>query len=233
MRKIFIFLLCLLFFSCSQNNCEEAQLWDYPVKPGMEEWKQFHSNKEMVAACQIPEKILCCLSTEKLTDLCLQYPLLSDFYAFNFPDDGLDILFKDFNGIRELYKKNNVADFLIKRYKEKIQMLSFLEDETIDSYKRSSFMISVTNLDALLSRVEQQDNLKEILRNLVIGYEAISMLDSYAKNLMLRFNFFSRAHVIVKMHDEYRKEISNAFSAGGADSETADSINKLSYQLIK
>jgi len=32
------------------------------------------------------------LSTEDLTDLCLRYPLLWDFYAFNNTNDGLDKL---------------------------------------------------------------------------------------------------------------------------------------------
>jgi len=73
--------------------------WDYPVKPGTEEWKQFKSHKEMTDACQIPEKILSSLSTKDLTAICLQYPLLIDMFAFNIPDYGIDAVFDNFNGL--------------------------------------------------------------------------------------------------------------------------------------
>ena len=109
MKRVFVFISCLLLLSCSLNNGYNENndevngcVWDYPVKPGMEEWKQFHSNEEKVNACQIPENIVCCLSTEKLTEICLQYPLLADVFAFNFLSMGADKLFEDFNGIREL-----------------------------------------------------------------------------------------------------------------------------------
>ena len=138
-------LLSLLFFSCSQNtqidnynenvqfgdypaksdnDCENARLWDYSVKPGMDEWAKFQSNEEMVYACQIPENILLCLSTEDLIDLCLRYPLLTDFFVFESLNTGLDKLFSDFNGIRELYKREDVSSSLLKRYNEKIQSFS-------------------------------------------------------------------------------------------------------------
>ena len=54
-------------------------MWDYPVKPGMEEWRQLQSHTEMVSVCQIPEEILSSLSTEDLAELCLRYPMYTDF----------------------------------------------------------------------------------------------------------------------------------------------------------
>ena len=212
------------------RNCGEA--WNYPMKPGMDEWKQLQSNESKVNACKIPDDILFCLSTEKLTDLCLQYPLFGDIFAFNFLDMGLNQLFINFNGIRELYKRKDVANYLIKRYMEKIQSLSLQENEKLST----QFWYSIWGLDALLSRVEQQENLKEILRNLVVGYEAISVLDNNSR--FLQYNFFARAHVIIKICEQCLEEIpqgkNNAvFSPQGVSSETADIINQLSYQFIK
>jgi len=35
----------------------ETPVWDYPVKPGMEEWRQFKTGQAMVEACQIPQEV--------------------------------------------------------------------------------------------------------------------------------------------------------------------------------
>lgn len=48
----------MLCFS-QPNNID----WDYPIKPGTEEWTNFKSGQEMLNACQIPENILKNLST--------------------------------------------------------------------------------------------------------------------------------------------------------------------------
>ena len=243
MKKIIVFVLSALFLSCSQNtqenyNCEGAQSWDYPVKPGMEEWKQFQSNEEMVKACQIPENLFFCLSTNELTDLCLQYPLLSDIFAHNFLDNGLDVLFIDFNGIRELYKRSDVVSSLTKLYMEYIQNLSYLEEEH-ELMEVFYFYSTIGCLDALLSRLDGSiDNLKEILKVLVYGYEKISILNHYSRGHMLEYNYFARANIIIKMCEQCVEEMprgmSNAvFSPHFPDAETADIINTLSYQLIK
>ena len=227
MKNLFVFILIsALFLSCSmdmQNNCDS---WDYPVKPGMEAWKQFQTHDEMVAACRIPENVLFCLSTERLTDLCWQYPLLLDIFAVNFLDDGLDYLFISFNGINELYKRTYVAECLIKRYMEKIESLPFLETEN------GHFQISIFKLDALLSRVERKETLKDVLQALVIGYEVISKW-KFNNKCLLDYNYFARAHVIIKMCEECLGLSNSIFTSFGPAPEYLDIIDKLSYQLIK
>ena len=239
MNKILVFSLsALLLFGCESDNDAEFLPWDYPVKPGMEEWAQFKSNEEMVMACQIPEKVLSSLSTEDLTDLCLRYPLLGDIHAFNFLDMGLNKLFSDFNGIRELYKREEISNYLIKRYRGKMDTLSSFTNADTLGLEMAFLQISIANMDALFSRIEKQNgSLKEVLQALVDGYEVTSNLD-INKRFFLEYNYFSRAHVIIKICDKCIEEIpqgsNNAvFSPHGADVETADIINKLSYQLIK
>jgi len=235
-------LICLLFLSCSRdNNCEDAHLWDYPVKPGMEEWKQFQSNEEMVKACQIPKYLFPCLSTDELTDLCLQYPLLIDFYAFNNINNGLDKLFSDFNGIRELYKRRDVSSSLLKRYNEKIQNFFFLDSDASD-LEKGLFIISVSTLEALLRCVETNDNeiLKEILTSLVEGYERKWALEyrDFFRGLPAQTNFYSRAHIIIKISPESLVRFSNGIQNAVftlidyIDEATVDLVNELSYQLI-
>ena len=48
-----------------------GQAWDYPVKPGTEEWKSLKSHCEKISVCQIPNEILKNCSTEDLLEICL------------------------------------------------------------------------------------------------------------------------------------------------------------------
>ena len=82
----FIIITCCFFFvSCIKNN-EPSTIdvyWDYPIKPGMEEWENLESHKAKVDACQVPDDILQNISTKELLKLCLNYPLLYDVFSFN------------------------------------------------------------------------------------------------------------------------------------------------------
>jgi len=187
-------------------------------------------------------KVLSSLSTEDLTDLCLRYPMLWDFYAFNNTNNGLDKLFSDFNGVRELYKRKDVAGSLTQRYVEKIQSLSCL-DETNPNIHKGLFVISVSVLEGLLSRIEQHDkgdnNLTEVLRALVLGYEEKMNYAEHFKRFGFQTNFYSRAHVISKMEKLFieqlpqRKNNSALYSGRITDEQTINLIDELSYQLIK
>jgi hypothetical protein len=226
----------------AQVITEKKVIWDYPIKPGMEEWKKFESNEEMVKACQIPEKILTSLSTEELMDICLQYPLLYDVFAFENLNNGLDKLFDDFNGIRELYKRADISNSLIKRYAQKVQNFTFLDEKDSD-LEKGYFVISVSALEALLSRIEWQEYTgkethRNILQNLVSGYEGKCKYTDYFKGFGLQTNFYSRSHVISKL-DKLSvgllplKEKNPTLFSGMADEPSVKIIDDLSYQLIK
>lgn len=214
-------------------------LWDYPVKPGTEEWKQFKNYEEKIRACQIPEDILSSLSTDDLTDLCLRCPLLSHIFFFNSFYIALDKLFSNFNGIRELYKRKEAESNLTKRYIQTIQSLDFL-DEKKSELEKGFLILSISCLEALLSRIEQQNNEgnKNLLQILVTGYVEKLNYQDYFNGLGFRTNFYSRAQIILKMNpslvDQFpQKEKNIALSSGMVDEQTFNIINELSYQLIK
>ena len=253
--KISLLVLCiagsliLIFYACKRESISEIKTeidvgessqvirtrsgelsWDYPVKPGMEKWKLFQSNEEMVRACQIPESILSSLSTEELTDLCLKYPLLNDVFAFNSYNDGLDKLFSDFNGMRELYKREDVSSSLTRRYIDKVESFSFL-DGTAPEIEKGFFIISVSALEVLLSRVEIQNEQKEILQSLVTGYEGKLKYLDYFRGFGFRSNLYSRGHVILKIDRSGIDAANSVLFSGRADDESINIIDKLSYQL--
>jgi len=229
----------LSFVVCVANA---QQSWDYPVKPGMEAWKQLQSNKEMVNACQIPENVISSLSTEELTELCLRYPLIHDIFAFNNLNSGLDKLFNDFNGIKELYQRSDVLICITMRYSQKMQSFSFLDGINTD-YKKGEFIANVSLLEVLLSRCVMQNDAKleeykDVLRILLSGYENKFMYSDYFMGLGFRSNVYSRAHIIFKLDKQNienlpQKDKNSVFYSGMADEESMRVIDELCYKLIK
>ena len=242
MNKILKYAVLIIIFNPFACVINAQVKWDYPVKPGTEEWKNFQSNEEMVKACQIPEKVLSSLPTEELTELCLQYPLIFDVFAFNNLNNGLDKLFSDFNGIRVLFQRNDVLNCITKRYIQKIQSLSFLDGKSTE-YDKGDFIVNVSLLEVLLSRCTMQNDTasevyKDILRILVSGYENKFEYADYFKGVGFRSNVYSRAQVISKMDKQNLEKLSQkdknyALFSGMADEQSIRVIDELSYQLIK
>jgi hypothetical protein len=222
----------------------KSGMWDYPVKPGTEEWKQFQTYDEMVKACQIPDGVLASLSTDDLTELCLRYPLYTDFLVFENPDEGFDRLFNNFNGIRELYKRADVATCLNKQYSEKVKSLSSFLNEEKPEIEKGIFVINISVYEFLLSRVEQKqegqkntEGLKEVLQSLVTGYERKMQYHAYFSGLF-QTNFYARAQVILMLEPSSverfpQKENNGTLRSGAIDVPTIRVIDELSYQLIK
>ena len=172
------------------------------------------------------------LSTKELTVICLQYPLLTSMFAFNTPDNGIDVLFDEFNGIRELFKRNEASKELLGWYNCQIQNCSLLSEKNFSEVEKGSFMISISILEYLLSRAK--DIHKEILQNLLVGYETKLQYPDYFSSALYH-NLFSRAHIINSMCEQCYDDILDKGSLFTSfyTKETTDVINKLSYQLIK
>jgi len=113
-RKQFIFCYLIIFSLVAYS--QEKTIWEYPIKPGDEEWKNFKNHKEKVDACQVPESILYSINTNDLTDLCLRYPLLYSASGYSNFNNGLKNLITNFNGIRELSKRKDATTHLREKY---------------------------------------------------------------------------------------------------------------------
>ena len=105
--------LSMLCFSQTENID-----WDYPIKPGTEEWANFKSGQEMIDTCQIPENILKNLSTSRLAHLYLNYPLLGDILFFDNYQEGFERISANFNGFSELFEREDAGTELLKLYQE-------------------------------------------------------------------------------------------------------------------
>lgn len=229
-----------------ETVCQKELPWDYPVKPGTEEWEQFSTYQECVDACQIPEEILVSLSTEDLTAICIQYPgIVGDLFRFDHVDDGLDLLFEEFNGVRELFQREDLSKGLLKWYR--CAMLE-LSDETISIEQEARLWIYVYCWEVLVSRCQLQDQKEyiELLQHLVCGYEKHVKFrwdDLGSQSFTIpQSNFFSRSRIMTKIDEqlleESLKEISHTqrltlFYYGIVDEKVMRLINELTCRFVQ
>lgn len=175
-------------------------VYDYPIKPGSLAWKELQSNEEKVRVCQIPENILSKLSTKELLDVCLAYPLLQDIYAFNNLENGINKLFNDFNGIRELSKRQDVVEKFIDEYKNRISAITG-DNESYTEFAKGKFAVGISTIEALSTREEilKMSDIKsqnQLMNSLLNGYELKKLNPAQFKGVGFKTNLLSRAYLI-------------------------------------
>ena len=134
--------------AAEQDNQEEEYTinapYEYPIKPGTEEWKLITSRIERAEKCQIPEDILSRMTTEALAKTVLEYPFMVDMYAWNTTSIGYQVIKSEFNGLQELEMR---PDGL-----ETLQSMSQMRSTDGDgSSLRSRY------LDIIISEMTQKD----------------------------------------------------------------------------
>ena len=119
MKKFIISFLTTIFclLACVVNAQDKAT-WDYPVKPGTEEWNRIQTEPERITVVQIPEEILEKLSSDELVRLCITFPLFSDFTYFNTPQEGFDVMVARFNLFAHLLTRKDAGKGLLDAYKD-------------------------------------------------------------------------------------------------------------------
>jgi len=236
--------LCEDDWPSEELHCYRELVWDYPIKPGTEAWENIQTFQGFFDACQIPNEVLISLTTEDLTEICLQHPMIYHIFSFNTIDQGLDKLFNDFKGLRVLFEREHVSKELLKQYQCALYNLSFL-DGTASAVEKGYFKEFISVLEALLTRCNFYDDspennvndYKEILKNLLCGFEKKIQNPNFS-SYDWQINIYARAKLILKISpqsieklpQEYRLAV---FGYGWFDNETLEIINKLSYQLIK
>lgn len=132
----------------SDNQEEEYTInapYEYPIKPGTEEWKLITNRIERAEKCQIPEDILSRMTTEALAKTVLEYPFMVDMYAWNTTSVGYQVIKSEFNGLQELEMR---PDGL-----ETLQSMSQMRSSDSDG---SSFRSRY--LDIIISEMKKKDN---------------------------------------------------------------------------
>jgi hypothetical protein len=164
-----VFIGILLLSACSPTDA-----YDYPIKPGTDEWKAFGSHDEMLQACQIPESILKDMSTAGLVETVLNYPLLGDYTAYNNMQYGFDMVVSHFNGLRELFNRKDAGTELLARYRT---MDPAAIDNDWTDVEKGFYAFSFQDIEALLAQEPILTNLteaqrQELLTEAIAKYQA-------------------------------------------------------------
>ncbi len=156
MKTKLLIILIIPLFSFAQN-----QTWDYPVKPGSEEWAKLSSGLEMLKVCQIPESILQTLSTRQLAEICLNYPLFFEHTASNDEREAIKSMIQNFNGLSELISRKDGIKELIRLYRE----VSFSGIKAKDVPYKTVYLELLLANDGFINMADASDlvNLKEVL----------------------------------------------------------------------
>jgi hypothetical protein len=144
--------------SAMPGNLAAQSTWNYPVKPGMPEWATFTTHDQMVKAIRIPNEVLNSLTTAELVELCLDYPLYGDIFAYNSLQDGLrqNIILCS-NGVQELFRRQDNAQCLLNALKNYDLLtlesrVSILTDLEIgESVWKHSFLEVLTSHESVLA----------------------------------------------------------------------------------
>ena len=172
MKRIVLFLLLLILcqelVSCNERD-HEVYFDDISMKnmitktPSTLEWFTFDSIikddawryneniQERVEKLQIPKEQLAVMPVDTLLDRCIRYPFYYDYTAANDVEQGIKAVMACFNGFFELYKRQEVASSLIKRYKE--ESIIYLEEQLrVSEVENYSMILREYYLELIISQ---------------------------------------------------------------------------------
>lgn len=169
---VIIFLILISLRGQAQSS---RKLWDYPIKPGSEQWASFTTSAEMRDACQIPEDILKHLSTKDLAEICMNYPLFVDYAFTNKQESFYSLLKERFNGMRELLNRENGAVELLNIYLDFVITSPLLKNkrEKINNeypLMRLGFIELLLSNDSIVSKLSAE-NLSKLKGQSLFIYE--------------------------------------------------------------
>ena len=163
-------------------------------------WKENTNRAERGEMLQLPEYVLKNITTDELIEAVLNYPFFSDIYAFNNIRVGINSLFKEFNGFKELFKRDDAAEEILKAYENEPVFQSENSSRNKDVFRLNYLEILLLNEDIILKMSDRQiddlynaisDKLEQKMKSAIYGehsknliYELLDV-DPYSKNVQI------------------------------------------------
>lgn len=86
--------------------------YEYPYVPGTQEWIDLGNMSARIRASQVPDEVLEHMTTDALLQTVLDYPFLSDLYAFNTIEMGYKAVKKHCNSLWEFEARPDYLEAL-------------------------------------------------------------------------------------------------------------------------
>lgn len=145
MKKIYITFILILHVLIA--NCQIADSirssFNFPFSQDDAKWNDFKSPQDRIAALQIPMNTLGHIQTEDLLLICLNFPYLSDVFAFDDMTNGVRAVTSKFNGFQEFLTRQDQTKALENVFKKISQEQLFLSCNSNLEIGRNSIKICI------------------------------------------------------------------------------------------
>ena len=237
--SVFFLLHATLLFGQVNGDTTTLQ-WDYPIKPGTEEWTPLETWDAKFEACQIPVNIVSNMSTKELTKVCLKYPLFNTYSLLGGNDErqGIRLLIKRFNGLWELSQREDGVQELIKAYADFPVPAQPERDKTSEHYYdliKLPFLELVLADSLFLNRLDSVglDELKRIAVNKYadkIQYPTVYSIYNIKRSMLLAAIIIGKQNNIEK--SSQRQEMITDFIKNYLQAD-ANLVTKISQILVE
>jgi hypothetical protein len=164
LNMIVLFLTCCFVLSVLAHQ-QKSDVYNWPIKPGMPEWKELKTHNEMLKVLQIPDETIQKITTKDLAQTCLDYPLFPDIWAFNSLQEGMERVSAGFNGLQEFLKRDNAGAELFAIYKT---MNPYNFDKSWSNLQKGQYTAEFAKIEILLAQKAILFSLKQDERFLLL-----------------------------------------------------------------
>ena len=229
--------MALLFSNCAKNENIEDKVYNFPIRPGTEEWNALKTEQERIDALQVPECLLKEMSTENLVITCINYPAFGHYTAYANVVVGMEQVISNFNGLQELMKRNDAPNKLMDFYFALDSTMN-IDNKLINHQYwpiRCTYFEYILSADGILNKMPDnlcQLLLKETQKKLWIK---IDNQDKYSSDCYIP-TLITMAKLLIKLDsDVFGKsdEVMHFIHTGDLSEETAMNIIDKSKTFIK
>ncbi len=171
----YVLFIILLAFLTNQtgvckNGTDVSTTYTVPFKPGDAKWNSFKNSTDRIRALQIPASVITKIPTRQLLSLCLNFPYLTDMYAFDDSQEGLRYLLTEYNGYDELLKRDDVMEILQEEYSKIESAVPFLQK--MSTYDKGLYSLQCDCLVKLINLVNTKKKLsRDVVERLSVQTE--------------------------------------------------------------
>ena len=160
MKKIIVLLMALLSLSvfAQKDSLDIDKTFNYPIKEGDEQWMKLANTRNRIAALQIPSSQLKEIPTEKLLDVCLDYPYLVSVVFCNDYQRSVELLVSQFNGFQELLNRKDIVTVLLNKERNMIDDFEKMQSYPLTEQGKFSFQWLIVDLLFIQKEVKTQIN---------------------------------------------------------------------------
>jgi hypothetical protein len=215
MKKLLLVCSCFLSVLVVAQVTEKP--YEFPVKPGTEQWAKLSSSSQMDEVCVIHDQVLRKLSTRALLITCLNYPRIIDVFSADNLQSGFDLCSTHFNGLAELLKRPDLNQILLKFYLD-----VDIQKNTIEGYNAKFPFLPLAFVELFLAQnniLKQFDNkdksilLSEAIKNLEIRKSKGESLYHQITTALILSRLINIINQNLFETNDYQKEIFKTFNS--------------------